>query len=228
MREFARVVALVEGPTERIFVSSILPPYLFNRAGVSIQPIVLSKAGQKGGDVRFERARRDIAVHLKQRSDTWVTLLVDYYGIDSRWPGYRDSRKIPSAAGKARRMNEATATALRDRLGQNLARRFIPHLSMFEFEALLFSEPDVLARHTGVPILRIRKILDECREPENIDDSPQGAPSKRLAALAGRFRKTKTGIAIAREIGVERMGAACPLFAGWIRRLEGLGGRNGR
>ena len=86
------MVALVEGPTERIFVQDILGPYLA-RTEVYITPIILTKPGQKGGDVRFSRARNDIERHLKQRSETWLTLLVDYFGIKGDWPGYEESKR---------------------------------------------------------------------------------------------------------------------------------------
>ncbi|MCT7653700.1 DUF4276 family protein [Oceanimonas sp. NS1] len=36
--------------------------------------------------MRFERVRRDLEAHLKQRPDTYVTTFVDYYGL-REWPG---------------------------------------------------------------------------------------------------------------------------------------------
>ncbi len=44
-------------------------------------PIMISKPGQKGGDVKFARVKNDIGLYLKQGSDTLLTLFVDYYGI---------------------------------------------------------------------------------------------------------------------------------------------------
>ena len=86
MNSFAAVTVIVEGPTEQRFIKDILAPYLGAR-NVFMTPIILSKSGQKGGDVRFVRARNDIARHLKQRQDAYVSLLVDYYGIGRDWPG---------------------------------------------------------------------------------------------------------------------------------------------
>ena len=86
MSSSAAVTVIVEGPTEQRFVKDILAPYL-DAKNVFMTPIILGKPGQKGGDVRFSRARNDIALHLKQRQDTYVSLLVDYYGIGRDWPG---------------------------------------------------------------------------------------------------------------------------------------------
>lgn len=219
----AEVVALVEGPTERIFVQDILGPYLV-RTEVYITPIILTKPGQKGGDVRFSRARNDIERHLKQRNETWLTLLVDYFGIKGDWPGYEESKRKRHHASKARVMNEATQKRVNELFSaQDAQRRFIPYVSMFEFEALLFSDADILARKLNVRPKDVRKILSEYDdEPEKINDNPQTAPSRQLEGLSDRFKKTVTGIGIAREIGIDRMRKSCPLFDEWVSKLENL------
>ncbi len=219
----AEVVALVEGETEKIFVASVLAPYLIDRAYVSMTPTIL---GKRGGNVQFGRAERDIGTHLKQRSDTWVTLVVDYYGIRNTWPGYQKSKRITGHEEKARLLMEATVEKLSGQFGEDQVRkRFVPYVSMFELESLWFSDSEILAKHLGVDSRKVRTILDDCGAPEEIDDSPTSAPSKRLYGLAAGFKKTTTGISIAREIGIPRMKAACPLFGRWVARLEELGTR---
>ena len=80
MSDYIEVIAIVEGKTEQVFVESVLQPYLAQQ-NIFISATQVSKPGQKGGDVRFSRVSRDIERHLKQRPDTYVTTLVDYYGI---------------------------------------------------------------------------------------------------------------------------------------------------
>jgi hypothetical protein len=63
-------------------------------------------------------------------------------------------------------------------------------------------------------------ILHECGEPEKINDNSATAPSKRLESLSTRFQKTSTGVAIAKDVGIDAMRMACPLFNQWITRLE--------
>lgn len=222
MSSYAEVVVLVEGPTEQRLVKQVLSPYMADKR-VFLTPIILDKPGEKGGDVKFARAKNDIEKHLKQRNDTWITLLVDYYGIKSDWPGYAESKRQTEHTNKAATMNEATATKVQTlfpELNQN--RRFIPYVSMYEIEALYFSDPACLAEKIGVDQEVIAAILAEYKEPEKINDSSTTAPSKRLKALSERFKKTSTGIAIATEIGIPKMRSACKLFDGWLTKLESL------
>lgn len=59
MGSYAEVVVLVEGATEQMFVKQLLAPYMASR-GVYLTPIIIDKPGEKGGDVKFARARNDI------------------------------------------------------------------------------------------------------------------------------------------------------------------------
>jgi len=222
MNEYAEVIVLSEGPTEQLFVKQLLAPYLAQK-GVFLTPVILEKPGEKGGDVKFARARNDIGKHLKQRTSTFVTLFVDYYGIDSDWPGYSGSKKQTVHSSKAQIMNQATADEVNTLFSDfDSARRFIPYVSMYEIEALYFSDPACLAEKSGAPQPTIEQILAECGEPEKINDHSTTAPSKRLEKLSNRFKKTTTGIAIATAIGIPKMRQSCPLFDNWITQLEHL------
>ncbi len=222
MSKPVEVIVLVEGRTEQVFVEKILSPYLA-RKKVYITAIILTKPGEKGGDVKFARAKNDIEIHLKQRKDTWLTMLVDYYGIRGDWPGYADSKAASTHTRKAETMNEATRQQVNEFFSDHgSARRFIPYVSMFEFEALLFSDTKILAKKLSTKEKTIQKVLTDCGEAENINDSPQTAPSKRLKELSDRFKKTSTGIEIASEIGIDKIREACPLFDAWLVKLEEL------
>lgn len=222
MSKPVEVVVLVEGLTEKIFVELLLSPYL-TRVGVNLTSTILTKSGQKGGDVRFARAKNDIERHLKQRKETWLTLLVDYYGIKSDWPGYQDSKRTTQPSSKAQAMNEATRKRVNELFGDHDSeRRFIPYVSMFEFEALLFSDAKILAQKLNVQLKEVEKILSKFGGPEKINDNVQTAPSKRLETLSDRFKKTTTGISIAQEIGIDKMRCSCPIFNEWISKLENL------
>ena len=64
------------------------------------------------------------------------------------------------------------------------------------------------------------KVLAECGSPEQINNSPETAPSKRLEKWNGQYGKTTDGIAIAAAIGIVRMREKCPLFDAWLCALE--------
>jgi hypothetical protein len=224
MNNHVEIMAIVEGQTERAFMVDMLVPYLATK-GIYLKPIVIGRPGHKGGDVRFARARNDIEAHLKQRSDTYLTLFVDYYGIRNDWPGLEEAKKQPTHEQKAAVFNQATYDAVEKLFGDHgVYRRFIPYVSMHEFEALLFSDPRILAEQLRVAQADVEVILTKCGEPEAINDSSMTAPSKRLANLSERFKKTSTGIAIAKAIGLPTMRRECPLFDAWLTRIENLRG----
>jgi hypothetical protein len=224
MSNCVEVVAIVEGKTEEIFIKDILQPYLANK-NVFITPIIISKPGQKGGDVKFARVKNDIEKHLKQRPDTYLTLFIDFYGVKSDWPGVNDAEGISGPKGKADFVNQATKEKVVEHFGeQNAEERFIPYIAMYEFEALLFSAPAILARKLQIDESQVVSIIEECGEPENIDNSQVTAPSKRLESLSLKFRKTTTGIAILKEAGLTAIRGKCPIFDGWVTSLENIAG----
>jgi hypothetical protein len=222
----SEIVVIVEGLTEKIFIKDMVTPYLAQK-GIYITPIVVSKPGQKGGDIRFARVKRDLELHLKQRHDTYVTLFVDYYGIRNDWPGIEEARKKKIPAKIAAVVNKSTMEAVQSLFGEtDPDRRFIPFVAVHEFETLLFSDAGILATELGVKRSKVDAILNECGEPEKINNSDETAPSKRLEDLNDRFKKTSTGIAIARAVGLSKMRTACPLFNAWMTTLESLPARH--
>jgi len=125
MSKYINVIAIVEGKTEQIFIENILEKYLGHK-NIGIRATQLSKPGQKGGDVRFSRAKRDLGVHLKQRPDTYVTTFIDYYGT-KEWPGLElvSPQALPGQIAKT--INEATKTQVVSLFSEQQAeRRFIP------------------------------------------------------------------------------------------------------
>ena len=225
MSDYAEIVVLVEGKTEEIFIKDIVRPYLSSK-GVFITPIMISKPGQKGGDVKFERVKNDIKMHLKQRPDTFLTLLVDYYGIRGDWPGLEEARGQSTPSGKAEKINSATKAMVNELFGDyDSERRFIPYVAMHEFEAMLFSDAQQLSAHLQVPQADIDKVLSEPGEPEKINDKPESTPSKRLEKFSTRFGKTSTGMAVARATGLVKIREKCPIFHEWLISVEGLAGR---
>mgnify|MGYP000072153576 CR=1 FL=1 len=65
-------------------------------------------------------------------------------------------------------------------------------------------------------------IREQFPNPEEIDDSPDSTPSKRILALEPHYQKPIIGTLAALETGLVRIRAECPHFDGWVRRLEAL------
>ena len=220
MSNFIEIIAIVEGRTEQIFVERILAPYLANK-NIYMRATQISKPGQKGGDVKFSRAVNDIGRFLKQRNDTYVTLFFDYYGL-VEWPNL-DKITNQAHTAIAQLLSDGASEQIKIYFGgYDPIKRFIPYMAMHEFEALLFSDEKILASELNVEQNTIAAIIEQCKEPENINNSKETAPSKRLNKLKphGDFKKTTEGIHIAQLIGIDKMRQSCPLFNQWLTKLE--------
>ena len=103
-------------------------------------------------------------------------------------------------------------------------RRFLPYLSLHEFEALLFVSPKHIVEQ--IPGLEssinqeLVTIKSTFQTPEEIDDDDP--PSYRLKAMIARYQKTLYGPIIAEAIGIDRIRSECPHFDGWLKELENL------
>jgi hypothetical protein len=104
--------------------------------------------------------------------------------------------------------------------------RFVPFVVMHEFEGLLFSDCASFSRGIGRPDLEVRlqDIRDDFTTPEEINDSPITAPSKRVRDLVPGYEKPLLGVLAVLEIGLLRIRAECPHFDGWLNQLESLAG----
>ena len=223
----SRLLILVEGETEEIFVNEVLEPYLRSSDYVAVRARILGTARQRdrrGGIRGWHQVLKTIRNHLREDTRVVLSTMVDYYGLplagSRAWPGRAAAPGLPHAeraesveAAMAREVGGVVASA---------AGRFVPYVAMHEFEALLFSDCEGLARAIGRPELRseFERIREAFPNPEAIDDDPEGAPSKRIIRLVVGYRKTLYGKLAALGIGIEAMRRECPHFADWIERLE--------
>jgi hypothetical protein len=93
---------------------------------------------------------------------------------------------------------------------------------------LLFSNASILAEKIGVAPTSIEAILNEYGQPEEINDGPQTAPSKRLEMLHNGYRKVAMGKTISVAIGVQQIRSKCPHFNQWLNKLEKLTAKDKR
>ncbi|MDP2158323.1 MAG: DUF4276 family protein, partial [Nitrospirota bacterium] len=102
--------------------------------------------------------------------------------------------------------------------------RFVPYVMMHEFEGLLFSDCEGFSRGIGRPQLvdEFQAIRDQFSSPEEINDSPITAPSKRVKELVQGYEKPLMGTLAILEIGLNTIRAECPHFREWLARLEAL------
>lgn len=222
MSRWLSIQMIVEGMTEQKFANEVLADYLALH-NITVCATQVSKPQQKGGDVRFERAKIDVLKFLRQRRDTIICTFVDYYGLN-QWPGLESIQASMTPERIANLLTERAVSVLEKEFSDLRVReRYIPFIAMHEFEALLFSDTSVLAAELGIDKQQFDAVLDECGSPEHINNTRETSPSHRLLSLSyGRFKKTYSGIRIANRIGIDKMRSMCPLFDSWIGRLIAL------
>jgi hypothetical protein len=176
-----------------------------------------------GGVAKYSDFRREVLAVLKQDANNFCTMMFDYYGMPNSWPGREIARQKPFAQ-KSVVIEEAIFNDIAVELGERFnRRRFIPYVQMHEFEALLFSNPAVLAKELKLrDESEVQRIRDKFHSPEEINDSEQTAPSKRIKALYAGYQKPRQGVLIALSIGLNVMRTRCPHFNEWIGKLESL------
>lgn len=212
----SRLYLLVEGQTEEAFVNELLVPH-YARQGLYLMPIIVSTSpGHKGGVVSYGKVRPQIEKLCKQDAAAHVSTLFDLYALPGDFPG-KASVEYP-AMGSGRQKAAFLEAALAQDIGQ---RNFIPNLLVHEFEALLFVCIEAFADWADDDrVLEPLRAVSATTAPEDINDSPQTAPSKRILAAMPGYQKTLHGPLIACDIGLDAMRAACPHFDGWLQKIE--------
>lgn len=211
-----RVCIVCEGQTEVEFVKSCLAPYLLQRQVFAFPCLLQSPSGNhRGGRVTVERLVKFIA-HQYRQTDR-ITTLVDFYGFQDRNGRNRAQLETDIRAGIA-----TLATAYDERF-------VLPYVQMYEFEGLLFTDPDAFEWVEDGWNEQTRAALKQVRQtfatPEDINNSSATAPSKRILSIfeAGTYSKTEHGPLIAEAIGIDKIRNQCPAFHEWVGKLEAWG-----
>ena len=212
-----RLAISVEGQTEEEFVKQVLAGHLRTK-GVEPTPILLGRARGHfgGGNVSVDRLAPEM-IHLLHSFDV-VTSLVDFYGFRDK--GAMNSEEL------GQHIYEQVDRQINRSRDQS---RFFPYVQQYEFEGLLFSKVDTFENAittieiTQESIEKLRNIRKQFPTPEDINDNPETAPSKRIMQLIPRYIKRVHGPLIAEETGLETIRAECKRFDEWVTRLESLG-----
>jgi hypothetical protein len=225
----ARLLIHVEGQTEETFVNEILAPHLYRYRYEMVSARLLGNARQRerrGGIRGWPSVRDDIVNHLKHDPSCLVTTMVDYYALpqtgDKAWPG-RAKAGQQLFNLKATTVQDALRADIQSTLGSGFdPSRFVPYVMMHEFEGLLFSDCERFSKGIGRPELapRFQRIRSAFNSPEEIDDSPITAPSKRVMELIPGYEKPLLGTLAVLEIGLDAIRRECPLFRQWLEHLE--------
>lgn len=208
-----KLTVLCEGQAEYYFVQNVLDPFL----PAEVKAVPLPVSGTAFGNVPFEMVKWAAEDEFtKSESPDLVTTMVDMYEL-SGWHS-AEQRSGETALERVHRIEDAARNAFGDE-------RFLPYVQLFEFEALLFAELDELRNWiepSGVDQLKIS--LGTNWQPEDINDGPETAPSKRIISVdpTYEFSKKTVGPNVAKAIGIPRLRERCPHFNEWITAVEAL------
>lgn len=228
-----RLLVHVEGQTEEAFVNEVLAPHLYDIGYAEVSARLMGderERDRRGGIRPWSEASRGIINRLRQDPVQVATTMVDYYGLPSvgsrGWPGRTEAGRLPFAE-KAACVENSISSNVAELMGDGFdQRRFVPYVMMHEFEAMLFSDCEAFARAMGHAELAgsFQQVRESFTTPEEINDSPESAPSKRILASVPNYQKPLHGVAAASDIGLTVIRRECPHFRQWLARLESLVG----
>ena len=206
-----RLAIVVEGETEEEFVNRVLAEHLRARG---VEPCPIFPDG-KGGNISVDRLAPTM-VKLT-RSFGFVTSLVDFYGFKGKGRATPDELE--------RRIDRAVRRRIRRSWDES---RVFAYVQKYEFESLLFSNAScfgtVIDNIPGSTLTTLLEIRSRFATPEDINDSAETAPSKRIARLIPHYNKRVHDPDVAMETGLDIIRKECVRFNEWLTRLESLGG----
>jgi len=208
-----RVAISVEGYTEDEFCKQTLVPY-FRSHDIELTPIIIKTKTKrcgityKGGCINLARIKNELTKILPNFD--YVTTFYDLYGFDIE--GIHTAEELENKISEL--------------FDGNI--KLIPYIQKYEFETLLFSEPsfyedyfdDVSAK------IEIESIIASCGGVENINNSRETAPSKRIDKFFDKYDeqydKVFHGASIADDIGLDIILEKCTRFKDWIESMKNL------
>ncbi len=212
---------IVEGQTEQLFVQQILIPHLYLKGINSFCHVIPTKTTNKtyrGGVSSFSKIEIEIKRTLQKKTH-YITTMFDFYAIPSDTPGTTEAKSVDNSWKKVQIIEDSITHFIDNQ-------RFISYIQLYEFEALLFSNIEIIDEIMSLDNesrkTELSDILSVAGEPENINDNPETAPSKRLESLYPSYRKTLHGALIFNKIPLSHIRAHCPHFNNWITKLETL------
>lgn len=209
-----RLYIIVEGQTEQEFVKTLMAPYLQQYGIFEVTPILIrtSKTG-RGGFVNYQHLKNDAERLLKSgKKDFIVSMFVDFF----RCPEVPHKKKW-SVKNSHTEQVEIMEQCIKEDIEDA---RFIPYIQLHEFEALLFaSNKGFETFFTEKQKEKTLQIINSYDNPEDINTTPAGAPSKRIVTIKDDYDKVLEGNLIALEVGVAQIIEKCPRFKAWIEKL---------
>lgn len=210
-----RIVFIVEGDTEIIFIQKCVMPYLYGKGfsnPMHAQKMLTNrKMNKKGGNVGFEYLKNEIA-RVAATKNVLITTFLDFFRLPTDFPGYTiDSHKISE-------IEQAVKENISEIMDTTC---FLPYIQRHEIESLMYTSMDGfdIVVDDDVSLKKLQRIIDQYPNPEDINGGAETAPSKRLLNIFP-YEKTADAELILEVLEVEDIRAKCPRFDAWMEKLE--------
>ncbi len=221
---------IVEGSSEENFVNDVMVKHFASlNIFISARKIRtgwdrLNNKPAKGGLLKYYKFRNDVIRWIesdKGRTNTFYTSFIDLYAFpkDDESPYTLKIQQIKNPYQKI--------IALEEAIGKDINHHnFIPYVQLHEFEALILVDPNrLLGMYPDgqIGISRLKKDIGNTN-PEEINESDQTAPSKRIIKYLPDYegQKAQVGPLVAEAIGISELKNKCPHFNDWLNKLENL------
>ncbi len=194
-----RVLISVEGKSEFNFVKEVLIPY-FETKNIFIETMNMK------GNISLDKIEGKLNTLIYNFD--FITTLYDFYGFKPKGLDKNETK-------------ESLEEKIKNKIEESQRDKIIPYIQMYEFEALLFSDSEKMAKTLNTNKNWIDEILSEFNNPEKINNSKQTAPSKRIASKV-TYLKTTHAPKILKNIGLQKIREKCQGFDDWVSQLEQL------
>lgn len=209
-----RLVFIVEGDAEQHFINMHLVGYLsqkFPGVGMHAQKITTNRhLNKKGGNVSYALFRNELKRTAAQ-GNVLITTMLDFFRLPNDFPGY--STDVLTIDVMEDRIRTDCATII-------IPQYFRPYIQKHEFEALLFANLNGFSTVLDDSEMKqVKKIVNDCGSPEDIDGGVETAPSKRLQSIFN-YKKVADSILVMSDVNIDRLRRSCPRFDEWVGSLE--------
>ena len=228
-----QILICVEGQTEETFIKEVIQPFLL-KFNIFITPTIINtkivKGGNnfKGGLNSYSHLKRDI-LNLLKNQNIFVTSFIDYYGLPKDFPAYNQKNSLANSYERVLFLEKEFSIDIDNS-------RFIPYIQLHEFEALLFSSINGFNEYyqdKEIILKNISNIISKYPNPEDINDDPYTAPSKRIIKIIPEYEKILMGSLISLHNGINNILEKCPHginnilekcphFREWIYKIKSL------
>jgi len=222
-----KIFVVTEGQSETNFVNRILCEYFMEKGILLIPNTIITGSDlrhgkvNKGGIETYGKAWTTIKNCLSTaagKKSTYVTTMIDYYGLPKDFPGLSDINGINNPYDKVAIIEERMKE-----MAPEYTDIYFPYIQLHEFETLEFADLSGLKKiYFDQDISELEKCAEKYKNPELINNLPETSPSKRILNCIKNYDKCGMGIDALKLVGLKKLYDSCKHFREWIIMMENI------